>query len=104
MSNFREPSIYLNNRTYIAKKPLVKDWYNFMEFENSEEDSGDLATYFDRMAGIIAPLFIGLEAKDIIEHMPLEDIKPTYQMCYRWLLQIINSKLGKLPNGETGKD
>ena len=103
MSKLKEPVLYLNGRGYTAKTLRVRDWYNFMAFEDKREDIS-LADYFNKMAGIIASLFIGVTADDILDKMALEDIKPFYQECYRWVLMTVNSKLGELPNGETGKE
>lgn len=104
MNKKNELIVTLDGVTYHTVRPKVKDWYNFAKFED-QVDGLSVAEYLQGAAGCIASVFDGLTPEKLLENMELDDFKPLYLKCWRWLIQFSNEKMGESPNGqtETGK-
>ena len=104
MNKKNELIVTLDGVTYHTVRPKVKDWYNFAKFED-QVDGLSVAEYLQGAAGSIASVFDDLTPEKLLENMELDDFKPLYLKCWRWLIQFSNEKMGESPNGqtETGK-
>jgi hypothetical protein len=95
------PKIKMNGEIVKPQPPKAKVWREVMRFDEIKKDI-DFADFIDAHAEIIALVFGGSITKEIIlENLEIEDIVPTYRKCYRWVLDLLTSKLEKIPNGET---
>lgn len=94
-----KPVLEIGSQRYTAAMPKVKAWHDFIAFEVGTDDI-PAEDYLNRMADLLAGLFPRVTADMIIDNMPLDEIRPKFKECERWLTWLINSKLQKLPKNE----
>lgn len=101
MDSKKTPTIVLAGKTYHALPPKVKAWHDFVSFEAGSEDI-PAEDYLDRMADLVASVFPSeVTGEKIIEDLDIRDLKPLYRELLSWIVELVNAKLSKIPNGET---
>jgi len=97
-----ELKIKLNGKIYRAASPKAKVWRSVIKFD---EIRTDLKTedFIEAHAGIIAEAFAVPEVTTdaILDNLNIDEIVPLYFETFRWICELLNRKLKKIPNEET---
>ena len=87
-----KPTIEINGTIYTMKEPKARMWRTWTKFDSEKQEL--LTTDFiDKHAELLAGVFDGLTADDILDHVDLSEILRIYHDCFRYLTVLLTSKL-----------
>ena len=96
------PKIKINGKTYIATAPKAKIWREIVKFDENRTQENTV-DFIDKHAEMIAKVFDNSEvtAESVLDNLGLDEIVPKYFEVFKWICELINSKLQQLPNEST---
>lgn len=86
------PKININDIDYVMAAPKARMWRKWMEFDK-EKVGLPAADFIDKHCELIAEVFPGLSADDLLDNLGLDDIILIYNQCLLALMQLLSSKL-----------
>ena len=98
-----KPKIELNGKTYDMKEPKGKAWRTFAELYENQKDIPNIE-FIERHAEVIAQNFDGLTADEILEHMNLSKIIPTFYECYEYAASVLYVGVKRLDSTKDGSE
>ena len=89
------PVLEINGKKIKAMPVKAKMWRKFMEFDEQKNDL-KIEDYIDKHCELIAEVFPDVTADDILDNVELDEIAVLYRAVFKYLTELINSKLAKV--------
>lgn len=90
-----KPVLTINGKSYEMQEPKARMWRTWTKFH---EEKGTLPPedFIDKHAELLAGVFDGVTADDILDNLDLADIMPLYFKCYTCLTSLLTAKLSEI--------
>ena len=94
-----KPTININGKNYHPVAPKARVWREITKFDNERPGLPDVE-FIDAHIGIIATVFNNPEITPdiILDNLDIDEIIPLYYETFRWIVEMLNNKLSKIPN------
>lgn len=99
----KPPVLKMNGHTYEPVRPKIKNWYDFAVFNDGIENMG-VPEYIEGTAKLIASMYKGVTAQDVMTNFDVARMKPFYFKLYGYIVQLTNESMDAGPNGATAAD
>ena len=89
------PQIEIDGKIYEMQEPRARMWRTWAEFDKNKGKLAN-ADFIDETCKMIATVFDGVSAEELLENLALSDVMSLYRKCYRCLAEIMFSKWDEL--------
>lgn len=86
------PKITVDGKEFTMAAPKCRMWRTWMAFD---KEKGNLAPeeFIERHCALIAEVFPGLTADDLLDNVDLDEVILIYNRCLLALMQLLSSRL-----------
>lgn len=90
-----KPFVKINGQKYDMIEPKARMWRKFTEFA---ENRKELLTidYIDKHCEVLAEVFEGLTADDLLDNLQVGEVLKLYTDCFRYLMTLLVSRVGEV--------